>query len=103
MIRQFRANCIQLVPNFPTGFRIRIIQKPERQTHDVFPGSELSHSLVNMARWLTGWTSFGQAGQRGPEFQKAYREGATCRSAPASHSVNRIWSGLVHSAQPRAT
>jgi hypothetical protein len=49
MICQFRANCIQLVPNFPTGFRIRITQKPERQTHDVFPGSELSHSLVNMA------------------------------------------------------
>src|ERR1039457_2267641 len=68
MIRQFRANCIQLVSNFPTGFRIRIIQKPECQTHDVFPGSELSHSMVNIARWLTRRASFGQAGQRGPEF-----------------------------------
>jgi hypothetical protein len=31
---QFRANCSQLVPNFPTGFRIRIIRKPDCRTPD---------------------------------------------------------------------
>ena len=29
---QLRANCIQLVPNFLAGFRIRIIQKPDCRT-----------------------------------------------------------------------